>query len=123
MVIDGDVILKLSQLYSDKKISQKLLFESLKSFSDFSNALYIYKAKTHVLSSCAMGCDEYTATIRKAESVLQNAENAAVAAVIALNRMAERAGLGLVCGNGNAELDRKAVIQAVINFSASVLCS
>ncbi|MBE6640506.1 MAG: hypothetical protein E7619_02860 [Ruminococcaceae bacterium] len=114
MRINGSVISRLAELYGDKKISQKLLFESVKSFSDLGNAVFCLKCKTAVFSSAAMGEDAYSTTIVQAEKAVISAKKAVTSAVIALNRMAERAELEPVY-EGDAN-DVEALYSAVLDY-------
>lgn len=114
MRINGSVISRLAELYGDKKISQKLLFESINSFSNLGNAVFCLKCKTAVFSSAAMGEDAYSTSIVQAEKAVLSAKKAVTAAVVALNRMAERAELNPVYEGD--EKDGEALYAAVLDY-------
>ncbi len=121
MYIDREVIKELCNRFAEKKISQKLLFECLKSFLDFAAAEYCYNIKTQVFSPEAQGESEYTQMISQAERVLSHSKAALPGMVTALNKMAAREGLSLVYeGELNSGEPSEELLSAVLDYAKSL---
>lgn len=115
MKINGEVIAQLAGLYRDKKISQKILFDTLRVLPDFCSAAYLLKQRGMVFDPQTMGSAEYEVMMASAQRNYENAKTGLLSALNSLNRMSSRAGLPPIFeGNLSTEEDDFGVISASV---------
>lgn len=96
MKINGEVIVRLAELYSDKRISQKILFDTLRALPEFCSAAYLLKQRGMIFAPETMGSSEYEIMMASAQRNYENAKCGLLSALNSLNRMSDRAGLSPV---------------------------
>ena len=67
MKINGEVIVRLAELYSDKRISQKILFDTLRALPEFCSAAYLLKQRGMIFAPETMGSSEYEIMMASAQ--------------------------------------------------------